>query len=291
MDHRLTPANSRVAHQSLAGQRAGVSFVTPTRHLVAVPVAPLLAEPRARAPRNRELAFGEQFDLLEIHRGWAFGAALRDGYVGYIAADQLADHFQPPTHRVIAPSYQNAEPKLKTQGAPVPLPIGALVSVRATRHDHCDWAEIDCPATTPDMGGTAFVPMPHLAPLTPPAPDPVTEAERYLATPYLWAGNSGFGIDCSGLVQAALLACGIPCPGDSDMQQTAFPTATGPYQRGDLLFWKGHVAMVTDADTMIHANAHRMAVAHENIVAAITRIAKQGGGPVTAHTRPGKAQP
>ena len=291
MDHRLTPANSRVAHQSLAGQRAGVSFVTPTRHLVAVPVAPLLAEPRARAPRNRELAFGEQFDLLEIHRGWAFGAALRDGYVGYIAADQLADHFQPPTHRVIAPSYRNAKPQLKAQGAPVPLPIGALVSVRATRHDHCDWAEINCPTTTPDKGGAAYVPMPHLAPLTPSPTDPVAEAERYLATPYLWAGNSGFGIDCSGLVQAALLACGIPCPGDSDMQQTAFPTATGPYQRGDLLFWKGHVAMVTDADTMIHANAHRMAVAHENIVAAITRIAKQGGGPVTAHTRPGKAQP
>ncbi|MEP1253251.1 MAG: NlpC/P60 family protein, partial [Alphaproteobacteria bacterium] len=95
----------------------------------------------------------------------------------------------------------------------------------------------------------------------------------------------------SGLVQAALLACGISCPGDSDMQESAFPTAKLPYQRGDLLFWKGHVAMVCTPDMLIHANAHHMAVAYEAIPDAIARIAQQGDGPVTAHTHPQQESP
>ena len=104
--------------------------------------------------------------------------------------------------------------------------------------------------------------------------------------PYLWAGNSGFGTDCSGLVQAALLACHIPCPGDSDLQAQAFPSATNGYRRGDLLFWQGHVAMITAPDQLIHANAHHMIVTYEPIDQTISRIKTQGGGPVTAHTRP-----
>ena len=108
--------------------------------------------------------------------------------------------------------------------------------------------------------------LPHLAPLDYLATNPVSVAERLLGTPYLWGGNSSFGIDCSGLVQAALLACGLPCPGDSDQQETTLGTtlpANTPAQRGDLFFWKGHVAMAVDNKTTIHANAHHMAVSLE----------------------------
>ncbi len=117
--------------------------------------------------------------------------------------------------------------------------------------------------------------------------DPVAVAEMFLGTPYLWGGNSRDGIDCSGLVQAALLACGRDCPGDSD-QQAGIGTelAEGDaLRRGDLVFWKGHVAMVVDGDRLIHANGHSMSVAHEGIAACIERIAAAGGGPVTARRR------
>jgi cell wall-associated NlpC family hydrolase len=140
-------------------------------------------------------------------------------------------------------------------------------------------------AVTP-MG---HVPGCHISPVDDLAPDPVRIAELYLGTPYLWGGNSRWGIDCSGLVQAALIACGRPCPGDSDMPEREVGTLLAPDsppQRGDLLFWKGHVAMVSDADTLIHANAHHMAVVHEPLRDAILRIAAQGDGPVTAHRRP-----
>ncbi|MDZ7904516.1 MAG: NlpC/P60 family protein [Cypionkella sp.] len=131
-----------------------------------------------------------------------------------------------------------------------------------------------------------YIPLPHIRPLHSGFSDPVAVAEMFLGAPYLWGGNSAVGIDCSGLVQGAYLACGILAPADSDLQQSMGVDAAGsPYLRGDLLFWRGHVALVVDGAQLIHANGHSMTVAYEGISDCITRISASGGGGVTAHRR------
>jgi cell wall-associated NlpC family hydrolase len=123
-----------------------------------------------------------------------------------------------------------------------------------------------------------FIPNRHLAPLTSRESDFVAVAERFVGAPYLWGGKSSLGVDCSGLVQIALTACGIPCPRDSDMQEGALgkPVSLAGLQAGDLIFWKGHVAIARARNSLIHANAFHMAVVIEPVAEAVTRIGATG---------------
>ncbi len=280
-DPRVTPANHRVAHVSLKGKVSAPRYTEGIWRQVETGVLPLLDAPGGS--RTRELLQGERFCVLDSDDGFAFGFADRDGYVGWVFEEFLFPE-QPPTHRVSAiRSHWQEAPDIKQAMRLFPLSFGARV--RVVQIDTA-WAKLAI-QTPPDAVWfrEAWMPAAHLAPIDTLETDPVDVAEKFLGTPYLWGGNSAFGIDCSGLVQAALLACGIPCPGDSDMQMTLGSAATDTAQRGDLLFWKGHVAIVVDETRLIHANSHHMAVAYEAIDAAVARIAAQGEGPVIAHRR------
>ena len=172
----------------------------------------------------------------------------------------------------------------------LPISFGTALEV-VTTHEKGRWAEVTHLRAVPDGHKSThvdYIPTAHLRPVDQAEGDPVAVAERFLGTPYHWGGNSGFGIDCSGLVQAACLACGIPCPGDSDLQEAALGRtlpADAVLRRGDLLFWKGHVAWVAGPDLLLHANAHHMAVALEPLLPALARIEGQGDGPVTRRAR------
>lgn len=277
MDRRLTPANGRVAALRLKGQVEAETFTEGAPRSVAVPLADLLAAPGGA--RDRQLLRGEAVTLYEDHEGWAFVEAARDGYVGYVAAASLAEPVE-ATHAVAVPaSHLYPAPELKTREL-AGLSFGSRFRVVSAAGDFYETAE------------GQFVPKPHLRPLNRPFADPATVAQLFFGAPYLWGGNSIRGIDCSGLVQAAMLAAGQPCPGDTDLQEAALGEPLDPAEplaRGDLLFWKGHVAIAVDGETLIHANAHHMAVAYERAAAAIARIAAEGGGPVTSRRRPVRA--
>lgn len=284
-DRRVLKSNGRVADSALQGQVTAERFVDPVRHRVITEVTPIQTAAEDGA-RDRELVFGEAFMVLEHRDDHAFGYAERDGFVGYIHQDDLSPAQLTPTHRVIAPSYWFLTPSLKEKSPGVPLSIGSLLPVRATHHDHCDWAEVSLPDEQGALWGV-HVPMPHLAPLSDRPTDIVAEAERYLGVPYLWGGNSSFGIDCSGLVQAACLACGIACPGDSDQQAASLGRELAEddtLQRGDLIFWKGHVALIVGDGRILHANARDMSVAYEDLQTALARI-EAAEGPVTTRRR------
>lgn len=270
-DRRLTPANGRVAAERLRGTVAADTFSSGAARQIIAPVADLLHAPGGA--RDRQLLRGAGVTVYEERGGWAFVQAAADGYVGYMPIETLGKATA-PTHVVTArASHAYAEPDFKSAEL-MGLSLGSLLAVDG---------ESDRFAST-DAG---FVPRVHLREIGP-EPDPVRVAERLLGTPYLWGGNSAWGVDCSGLVQLGCALAGIACPGDSDLQEAAFADAGGGYARGDLLFWKGHVAWVADEARLLHANVHHMAVVHEPINAAIARIEAQGDGPVTAHKRPGR---
>lgn len=243
------------------------------RRRITAPVVDLLRAPDG--PRDRQVLYGATVDLLDTGVTWSRIRAKRDGYEGFVHTQALANITQDATHWLIAPSsnaYTADDFKSPDLFA---LSFGSRFTV----------SEVTDRFAKTELG---YVPKAHLAPLDQPLSDPVAVAERFVGTPYLWGGDSRFGIDCSGLVQAALIACNIPCPGDSGPQERALGRrlpAGSSYRRGDLLFWKGHVALVADPDTILHANAHHMAVVHEPLGAAIHRIMKQGDGPVTSHKR------
>ena len=283
LDPRRNAFRPDLADVALKGQVASQRFVGGEDLRVVAAQAPLRRAPSDQAALDTEALRGERVRVFETNTdGWSWVQLAGDGYVGWMPRAALGEGGRAPTHHVsVLRTFAFAEPDIKSPPLAA-LPLGAAVTVIGAAADpNARYALIE-PA--------GAIVVQHLAPLGAPQGAPAWDdwtavAELFVGTPYLWGGKTGLGVDCSGLVQIAFQMCGIVCPRDTDMQEaelgSSIPVDDGPpsLRRGDLVFWEGHVGFMRDAETLLHANAHHMAVAAEPLKTAVARLNRRGLAP------------
>jgi cell wall-associated NlpC family hydrolase len=276
LDRRLTPARSDLAARYLEGRVAAERFVEGRIMQVKEGVVDLKREPRPDAAIDTQVLYGETLTVYDEEEGWAWAQLSRDRYVGWVAANALWSHTYEPTHRICAPrSFVYPRPNIKDPPL-LALPLGAELQIIG---------ESDSFLITSESG---FVFRSHVRSIAEPVSDFVAVAETLIGAPYLWGGKTSMGVDCSGLVQASLLLAGVEAPRDSDLQEAQLGEKLeegAPLQRGDLVFWKGHVGIMRDAKNLLHANATHMQVASEPLERVRARNLSGGAGPVTSVKR------
>jgi cell wall-associated NlpC family hydrolase len=277
-DRRLTPARADLAAEHLRGLVDAPRYAEGQGMRIIAASAPLRRDPQAEASLETEALFGEAVTVYDAREGWAWAQLERDQYVGYLPGATLGEP-SAPTHRVAA---------LRTHAFPGPaikLPPRMALSLGAQLRI----VRQDADFSVSEDG--LYLWSRSVAELSANEPDWVAVAERFIETPYLWGGRTSEGIDCSGLVQTALMAGGIASPRDSDMMEAslgkriALDDPTAPLARGDLIFWKGHVGIMRDPVTLLHANGWHMKTVSELLAQARGRIAANGGGAVTSVRR------
>ena len=270
LDPRLNAFRPDLADHRLLGLVESSNFVEPQRMQIIAPVIGVHKMPRFDAVQLTQALMGEMAEVFHTQDGWAWVQLERDRYVGYVTSQALSPDVTAPTHRVAVPStFLYAEPNLKTQPAII-VTLNAEVTV--TGGDD----------TYSRLSDGRFVFANHLKPLGVVEPEFVAIAEMFLHTPYYWGGKTVHGLDCSGLVQVALEACGVACPRDSDMQEKALGQPVpendlDALKRGDLVFWNGHAGIMTDSATLLHANGYHMMVVAEPLKDAVERISRRYG--------------
>jgi hypothetical protein len=272
MDKRINPFRPDLAGVHLKGKVEAARFVEGEPASVTVGRASLRAAPSFTAAQDSELLHGERVTVYDRKDGWAWVQAANDDYVGYVREEHLAAPFE--IHLQIAalmtPVFPSADLKAPVKDM---LPMTAEANLLTQLGDFL--------LIAPD----SWVYRRHVAMLDEVQTDFVAVAEAFFGVPYVWGGKTFAGLDCSGLIQTALTACGIRSPRDTDMMEQYFPDSGPELERGDLVFWKGHVGVMLDEAQLLHANAFHMMVAIEPLAEAAVRIEKIAG-PVTSVKRP-----
>lgn len=282
LDKRLNAIRDDLADERLRDQVEATAYAKGEDARISAPISDLRRAPDPQSGIDTQYLRGQMVKIFEhgAEYAWVQGP---DNYVGYIALKELAAPGSEPTHIVRVPRsfiYPGADLRLPRKSR---SSIGSLVTVTGAAETRgTQYAVLE--------DGSAMI-ADHLRPVAEHEDDYVSIAETFIGSPYLWGGASGFGVDCSGIVQLSMRLCGTMVLRDTDMQEASIGTKIdasadlSALKRGDLVFWKGHVAIVSGEDEIIHASGHTMLVTRESLRGAVERIGYLYGGP-TSFRRP-----
>ena len=265
-DTRITPIRRDLASTAYKAIVKRKKYVTAKLATVKSAFTPLYSNKGSKL--STQLLYGEECDVFETKNGWSWIQSRRDNYVGYTPTINLTRKIYKPNSKVISLRtviYTKPDIKSVTKGY---LSFNSLVEVIKIKGKYSLIKNLGwCPSL--DLVKIKSSKFNH-----------IDLSKQYLDTPYLWGGRDSMGIDCSGLIQNLHQINNRPFPRDTDMQEI-FVTNEVKYEKdlkaGDLVFWKGHVAMMIDNSNIIHANAFHMKTAIEPLSTAKKRILKSNG--------------
>ncbi len=267
-DRRLLPKDAAGKKIASTGKQATIN----------VAFTELRAQPDFQSAIDTQLIFGEDVEVFAEEGEWKLVKAERDDYVGWLEAITLVENQPSPTHLVSAPrTFLYPEPDMKKPHKGMRSMGSALRIVGFKENRGSSYGILE-------TGEAVYAK--HIRSTEEHASDPVSIAEELVNTPYLWAGTSAFGLDCSGLIKLAFFMCGKKICRDSDQQAATVGSEIDPgknfenLKRGDLVFWKGHVGIMQNKDTLLHANGHSMMVNSEPLKAAVERISYLYDAPI-----------
>lgn len=276
LDPRLHAVRRDLADISLAGTLFAPHYAKAQATRCIASGAFLRAKGDAQAKAVSQLLYGETFHVLDITGGWAWGFCGHDGYVGYVERTALSASAMAaqPTHRVSA----------------ISAPVFAGASIKAAINDFLPCGALICGTREGDFVASAkgFIHIRHLVAADHAESDWVKAAQQYVGQPYVWGGRGAGGVDCSGLIQVALGQCGRQVPRDSDLQRESIGlplSDDADLQRGDFLFFPGHVGIMVDRENMLHANAYWMTTLVEPLTDILARLSTSHDQPILARRR------
>jgi len=201
---------------------------------------------------DSQLLYGETFQVEEEHGAYVYGHSILDNYKGYIDREDLIKDAT-PANALITTRFAHLYPEPDMKSRPKKS-ISFMSRVSLNDKSENDFVQTQ-------SGEWLYKDVVCKIDQYKPNDDLADLALKFLDTPYRYGGRSMLGIDCSGLVQIAMIARGLDCPPrDSRKQEGAFgkKVAKDNLQRNDIVFFEGHVGIMIDSENILNATARHM---------------------------------
>ncbi len=223
------------------------------------PLSNIHKKPNAFSEVTSQILYGEKFKIISKNKSWIKIKVSFDNYTGYIKnKDYIKDH--QPTHKIFtlkANIYNKQKNKTKNF-----LPFASRISII---HENKKFIEFE---------KNKWIKKKDIKKINHIEKDYLKVLKMFLKIKYLWGGKTYRGIDCSAILQLFFYYNNKFYPRDTkdQIKYSAKKNRSKVFKKGDIIFWKGHVAVCINAQKLIHAYGPEKKVLIMNIKETINRI-------------------